>query len=238
MIAEGKADLAKHTPAYIDEKENIVIVDPRRIRLHYLQSVFFYIDFVSTFPWDYLFKPLSNDPNLKTATKMIGCIKMLRLLRLAKFFRWLHNHFGSYVPRLSLSVRALLLITAHTRARACTYVHYTRTHTHTHTNMYPRTEFTDTSTKSACSSCSFHSCSTHTGWAVCFTSSMLRSTTQHSGTSATMSSLNQRADASWSSTRAVTLATPSTSTRTKTASKPKKSIFTKCTSTCSTSAYR
>lgn len=86
--------------AYIDEKENKVILDPRLIRLHYIKSVFFYIDFASTFPWDYLFKPISNDPNLKMATKFVGCIKMLRLLRLAKFFRWLHDHFGVYVNQV------------------------------------------------------------------------------------------------------------------------------------------
>jgi CRP-like cAMP-binding protein len=88
--------------AYVEEKENIVILDHKKIVLHYVHSVFFYIDFVSTFPWEFAFLPISNDPNLSLATKLIGCIKLLRLLRLTKFFRWLHDRFGGYVNQVRI----------------------------------------------------------------------------------------------------------------------------------------
>ena len=46
--------------AYVDVKEGTLVVEPKRVALHYLQTPWFWVDFVSTVPWDVIFLPLNT----------------------------------------------------------------------------------------------------------------------------------------------------------------------------------
>lgn len=86
--------------AFYDEKE-VLITDTREIARHYISSTWFWIDVVSVMPWELAFSFL-NTETTKTAFKMAGAIKMLRLLRLTKFFRWLYDNLGDYATAVKV----------------------------------------------------------------------------------------------------------------------------------------
>ena len=86
--------VANFRTARINDKDELDF-DPARIARNYVSGKWFYIDVVSTIPWELFFASL-NTPQTKTVFKLLSCIKMVRLLRLSKFFRWLNKVLGKY----------------------------------------------------------------------------------------------------------------------------------------------
>jgi hypothetical protein len=85
---------ANFRTAIVNDKEELIF-SQRAIASKYVSGKWFYIDLVSTIPWELMFVSL-NTESTRTVFKLLSCVKMVRLLRLSKFFRWLNKVLGKY----------------------------------------------------------------------------------------------------------------------------------------------
>ncbi|POM81006.1 Voltage-gated Ion Channel (VIC) Superfamily [Phytophthora palmivora] len=69
-----------------------VVMNPRKIRLAYIRSVWFPIDLASSIPFEYFIKDTTTNVSTRKTFKMIKYIKLPRLLRLGRFVKYLKRY--------------------------------------------------------------------------------------------------------------------------------------------------
>ncbi|OWZ13361.1 Voltage-gated Ion Channel [Phytophthora megakarya] len=69
-----------------------VVMNPQKIRLAYIRSVWFPIDLASSIPFEYFIKDTTTNVSTRKTFKMIKYIKLPRLLRLGRFVKYLKRY--------------------------------------------------------------------------------------------------------------------------------------------------
>ena len=74
--------------AYLDDHDGLLVVQPKKIAIHYFKTWFF-IDFVSTVPIDYIVMIASPEGSASSGARASKLVRTLRLFRLMKLVRLL-----------------------------------------------------------------------------------------------------------------------------------------------------
>ena len=81
--------LVNFRTTYTDSRTQKEIFDAKKIAIQYLKGRF-WIDFIATVPIDYVVEPFLQGQNNSIALKMIGLLKLVRVLRLSRLITFMN----------------------------------------------------------------------------------------------------------------------------------------------------
>jgi hypothetical protein len=96
---------------FINPLNKLLVTDLKKIALHYILGPRFIVDVLATIPFDYLI-PKSNKPS-KLNTKVLGLMKMIRLLRLGRIITFMKLRSDFKIGFRIFQLLFFLLLLAH-----------------------------------------------------------------------------------------------------------------------------